>query len=646
VAILTVEQVSKAYGDRVVLEETSFALDEGDRIGLIGLNGCGKSTLLRIVAGREEPDTGRVVCRRDLQIGYLEQEPDLPAGATVGEVLAQALAGRSRLLEQIGETDAALAQEGDEPAVASLLATRARLEEALERAGGWEVGHRVEEIRQSLGVASPTALVGTLSGGERRRLALARLLLQGPELLLLDEPTNHLDMAAAAWLEDFLRAFRGTLVLVTHDRYFLERLVQGILEIDRRQLYRYAGTYQDYLEQQAARLEAEAKAESSRLILLRRELAWMRRGPKARSHKAKARIQRFETLRDDVPDVRADPLALRIPDGPRLGNRILDLLDVSKSYGDRPLIRNLTLRTKPGDRIGIVGPNGAGKTTLLRLILGEVPPDRGAIEVAPRVQLVHASQTRLELDPERTVYQAVAENREHVTIDGEPIHVRGYLQRFLFSYADQETKVGRLSGGERNRLQLARLLRDGGNVVLLDEPTNDLDLTTLRALEEALLVFSGIVFVVSHDRYLLNRVATGILAFEEDGQVTLYEGDYDFYEERCRLRHLAAQAQALAQRDTGRARKEAEELARRERKKEGAPRRLTWAEQRELAAMEETILHAEEQVASLTGELEDPTLYRERAAAVPDKVRELHAAQARVTALYERWSELERLGQS
>ncbi len=638
--ILTVDSVSKAYGDREVLRGATFSLAQGERMGLLGINGTGKSTLLRILAGVEDADAGLVTYRRDLVVGFLEQEPRFPEGETVGEVLDGALARRRELLERIAELDRALAQtagpDQDAAALERLLTRRAELEGTLELHGGWEVEHRVQQVAEALGLGPRPTPIAPLSGGERRRLALARLLLQEPDLLLLDEPTNHLDADTIVWLEGFLRGYPGAMILVTHDRYFLERLVDQIAEIDRCELYRYRGTYADYLEQRAARLEVEAKQDASRSILLRRELAWMRRGPKARGTKQKARKQRFEALVEAGPPELPDTLALRIPDGPKLGRQVLDFHDVQLEFGERKLIRKLTLHTKGGDRIGIVGPNGCGKTSLLRLVLGELEPSGGTIELGARVQLVHASQTRCELDPSSTVYQSVAENREFVEIGGQHVHVRGYLERFLFPSSLQETRVDRLSGGERNRLQLARLLRDGGNVILLDEPTNDLDLATLRALEEALLAFKGVVFVVSHDRYLLNRVATGILAFEDEGQVTLYEGDYDFYLER--------KAERLAQAQADESQRKRQEPAP-ERKRKPNPRRLTLPERRELEGMEARIQAGEEAVAACTAALEDPSLYAQRGEEVPRCIAALEQAQREVEALYARWAELEELAE-
>ena len=635
-SILTVQDVHKAYGDRVVLRGASLAVSAETRMGLLGINGSGKTTLLRILAGVEAPDEGQVTRGRDLSVGYLRQEPQFAPGATVRSALGAALQAHAAALQAIGVADAALAAGPDDAELESLLARRAKLEEALERAGGWEVEHQFERMRHVLRLPPDEAEVALLSGGERRRLALARVLLGAPDLLLLDEPTNHLDTDAITWLEELLQGFRGGFVLVTHDRYFLERLVTEIAEVDRTELFRYRGRYHDYLEQRAARLEGEAKAEVNRSRLLRQELAWMQRGPKARTTKQKARIHRAEALMDAEPEALADPLALRIPDGQTPGKRILELLGVSKGYDGRTLVSDLTLRLKRGDRIGVVGPNGSGKTTLLRLILGTEQPDEGEVVVGLRTQIVHASQSRVELDPERTVFESVAENREHVTVGGRDMHVRGYLTRFLFPSRLQETKVGRLSGGERNRLQLARLLRDGGNVILLDEPTNDLDLATLRSLEDALVAFRGVVVVVSHDRYLLNRVATAILAFEGDGTVRLYEGDYDFYAaRRAEERRVAAEAQTR-QRAAERAAEPKTPVPER-------PRRLTIPEHRELDGMEAVILEAEAATERIKAWLEDPDVYRLRSAEVPAQVAAMRQAEDHVEALYARWAELEAL---
>ncbi|MCA9675949.1 MAG: ATP-binding cassette domain-containing protein, partial [Myxococcales bacterium] len=503
-AILTAQDLEKSYGPRRVLDGVSFTVHDGDRIGLIGRNGSGKSTLMKLITGEAEADGGQLAMRRALGLEYVPQEPRLDPERTVAATL-----------------------ERDGVAL-----------------------HEAQTLAAALRLPPMEAHIRVLSIGERRRVALCRALLGNAELLALDEPTNHLDARTVEWLEDRLASRAGALLLVTHDRYFLDRVATRILELDRGKLYAHDGDYTAFLERQAERLSAEASHERARASFVRRELDWIRRGPKARTTKAKARIDRFDNAVAAAPtaaDKVVGAISLRLPEGGRLGKTILELKGLTRRIGDRTLFQDLTLTMKPGDRIGIVGPNGAGKTTLIRTILGEVPPDRGEVVLGINTRPAYLEQGRTELDDDRTVLEEVAGDSDHVQLEDGPVHVRTFLRALQFDDATASTRIADLSGGERNRVQLARLLRRGGNLLVLDEPTNDLDLLTLGALEEGLTEFGGCALIVSHDRWFLDRVATGILAFDPDvrgGEVVFYEGDYSSYvAKRKQLRAEAARAE-------------------------------------------------------------------------------------------------------
>ena len=648
-AILTVQNVDKAFGTRVVLAGVSFAVDERDRVGIVGLNGAGKSTLLRIVAGGDEPDGGLVTRQRSLTLEYVPQEPQLDGARAVGEIVREGLRAHAAALAELAALESRIPEfSGDK--LHAALDEQARLHAAIEAAGGWDREHEVRSLGAALQLPSLDARVATLSGGERRRVALARALLARPSLLALDEPTNHLDADTVAWLEERLaREWAGALLLVTHDRYFLDRVATRILEIDRGQLYAYDGGYTAFLEQQAERLSQETAREQARRSFVRRELDWIRRGPQARGTKQKARIDRFDAAVSAAPtaeEKRTGSMALRLPTGGRMGKTILELKDVGRRVpserGDgRWLFRQLTLTLKPGDRIGVVGPNGAGKTTLVRTLLGELPPDEGEVVVGLNTRFSYLDQTRAALRDDKTVLDEVADGNDHVFLDDGPVHVRTFLRMMLFDDRFADTPVGALSGGERNRVQLARLLRRGGNLLVLDEPTNDLDLVTLGVLEEALQTFPGCALVVSHDRWFLDKIATGILSFEGDGQVAFYEGDWSSWHARHVAQLAAATAQAKMAAEPS---KPAAEPA----KAAPAPaaakaRKLSFKEKQELDGIEAAISAAESKVATLQAELEDPTIYKMRAAEVPTLVAALDAARAEVDRLYARWQELEAL---
>jgi ATP-binding cassette subfamily F protein uup len=596
--VVTVQGLEKRFGNRIVLTGASFAVQERDRIGLIGANGAGKSTLLKMMVygagaiGGEDPalvpDAGIVTWRRGLVLEYVAQEPALDAAHTVKQALARA--------------DAA--------------------------------DHELMTIAAALQLPPMDRVIGQLSIGERRRVALARALLGRPDVLALDEPTNHLDARTVEWLEHRLATFPGALLVVTHDRYFLDRVATRILEVDRGKVYGYDGDYAEFLMQQALRLSIEHEAEYQRAAFVRREIDWIRRGPQARTTKQKARIDRFDAAVAAAPTIdekRGPAMTLQLPAGPRLGSTIVELAHVSRTLGGKQLFRDLSLVMKAGDRLGIVGPNGVGKTTLIKTILGVDPPDTGTVTRGANTRPAYFEQGRSELRDELTVLEEVGDGYDYVELPGGKIHVRTFLRMLAFPDSVADTKIGQLSGGERNRVQLARLLRRGGNLLVLDEPTNDLDLPTLGALEDGLLSFPGCALIVSHDRWFLDRVATGILAFEGDGEVTLYEGSYSFYVERRDARAKARAPEAAA----------APVLARAKRASLPAPRKLSFKERQELGGIEDAIAAAEAAVAAQEAVLQDPGIFKARAPEVPALVAKLDDAKAAVERLFARWQELD-----
>jgi ATP-binding cassette subfamily F protein uup len=635
-ALATLENIHVAIGDRQLLQGASLVVGEGDRIGLLGPNGCGKSTLLRILAGELVPDQGQRTQQRDLRLGFLAQEPKLPAAATVHQAVVRGIEGRSEVLAALDRVHAALADPATTPErLDKLLAEQARLDERLEHLGGHDIDHRADAVLLGLGIADPTALCDHLSGGERRRVALARLLVGEPDLLLLDEPTNHLDAQVTAWLEDFLLDKGLPLVMVTHDRYFLDRLVTRTVEFDQGKLYEYEGGYRAYLVQRAERLEREAKHESSRLNMLRRETEWVKRGPPARTTKAKARIGRWQQLVDNAPPPSAAELEFMIPEGPRLGDFVLRVRGLAKRFGDREVIRPFDLDIGPGERIGIVGKNGAGKSTFLKLCLGQLQPDAGSVAIGPTVVFATIDQQRAALSPEKTVLQEVSNGNDYVFVGGRSMRVETFLEQFLFPGAMKHAVVGSLSGGERNRVLLARLLCAGGNVLVLDEPTNDLDLASLRALEEALLAFPGTVLCVSHDRWFLDRIAQRVVYQDGSGDVRIHEGDLSLLLERL----AQEQADAAAARAAAAAKAKSVAVV-------AAPklRKLSTRERGELEALPGRIEAAEAGLAAVDAKLADPALYTTGTAAEFDRLSQQRGQlQGELEQLYARWTELEEL---
>ncbi len=524
------------HNNKVILKDIYLSFFYGAKIGIIGLNGSGKSTLLKIIAGVEKSYQGEVVWAPGYSIGYLEQEPRMDDGKTVLEVVQEGVQEVVDLLKEYEEVNMKFAEPMSDEEMAELIERQGELTEKIEHCGGWEIDSKLERAMDALQCPPPDAKIENLSGGERRRVALCRLLLRQPDVLLLDEPTNHLDTESIQWLEAHLHQYKGTVIAVTHDRYFLDNVAGWILELDRGEGIPWKGNYSSWLEQKSRRLEMEEKQESKRRKTLERELEWVRMAPKARQAKSKARLGAYEKLAGQDAREKEASLEIYIPNGPRLGNKVINFNDVSKSYGDKILFEHLSFVLPPAGIVGVIGPNGAGKTTLFRLIMGYEKPDSGSIEIGDTVKISYVDQQHKSIDPEKTVYETIAGDSDFVKLGKREVNARAYVSRFNFSGSDQEKLCGVLSGGERNRLHLALTLKDEGNVLLLDEPTNDVDVNTIRALEEGLENFAGCAVVISHDRWFLDRIATHILAFEGDSQVYFFEGSYSEYEENKKMR--------------------------------------------------------------------------------------------------------------
>jgi energy-dependent translational throttle protein EttA len=526
--VFTMFRVDKYYGpDRQVLASISLSFLPGAKIGVLGPNGAGKSTLLRIMAGREEPSSGAAELAPGATVGLLEQEPELDPAKTVRENVEDGVRELRDLLDRFNTISGQFAEPDAD--FDTLLAEQAQVQEEIDRRDAWRLDAQLDHAMDALRVPDGDRDVATLSGGERRRVGLCRLLLSAPDLLLLDEPTNHLDAESVAWLERFLADYKGTVVAVTHDRYFLDNVAGWILELDRGRGIPFQGNYSSWLEQKQIRLAAEEKQESARRRTLARELEWVRMSPRARHAKSKARLGAYEQLLAEEQRVKLDRVEIHIPPGPRLGDVVIDADGLTKAFGDRLLFENLSFSLPPAGIVGVIGPNGAGKTTLFRLIVGEEQPDAGTLRTGDTVELAYVDQSRTALDPKNTVWKEISGGSDLIELGRREVNSRQYVSWFNFKGGDQQKPVGQLSGGERNRVHLAKLLRSGGNVLLLDEPTNDLDVDTLRALEEALLDFAGCAVIITHDRWFLDRVATHILAFEGDSQATWYEGSWGEY---------------------------------------------------------------------------------------------------------------------
>jgi ATP-binding cassette subfamily F protein uup len=615
------------YGNRTIFQGLTVTVEEGERVGLVGVNGSGKSTLMKILAGAQKPDAGEIQVRRGAKITYLPQEPEFPPGATVKSELSVALPE----LKEALEAHAALAARLGDGATEKQLEELARLSDRVERLGGWDTEHRARTLLDRLGVKDWDRPISELSGGLKKRVAVARAILSKPDMLMLDEPTNHLDADTVDWLEDELDALECAILLVTHDRYFLDDLVDRIVEVQPGGgVTSFPGNYAAYLEQKLLAEEQSAVAQHKRERWIAQEVAWLRKGVEARRTKSRARIQRAQKLMAEKGFQAPKVAELRTVAAPRLGHTVIEAEHVQKSYEHRKVLDDVNLILQRGERVGLVGPNGVGKTTFLRVLLGETPPDAGTVVVGKNTRVAYYDQHRVQLDPEKTVYEA-AWDEEFVLLGDKKVALRDYLDDLLFPVPMQRMKVGALSGGERNRLLLARLFLQGANVLVLDEPTNDLDIVTLNVLERLLLDFQGSVLLVTHDRYFLDKVATAILAFEGNGKVVRYEGNYDLYR---RLKAQSAAVQPVVDKPgAAPAAAAAAPVQKRE--------RLSYKDQRELEGMEEAILAAESRKSELESQLADPGVWTQAPQKGTALQAELDAATAAVDRLYARWGELQ-----
>ncbi|HEX2866483.1 MAG TPA: ABC-F family ATP-binding cassette domain-containing protein [Ignavibacteriales bacterium] len=621
--IVTAGELEVHFGEHVILDKASLSIHEGDRIGLIGRNGSGKSTFLKIIAGHLEPDSGVVSRKRDLRTGYLSQEFTLEDNKTVYENIVEGASDVKALLHEY-ET---LPHDSNK---------RHLLEEKIIAADGWNLDQRIRIIMHSLNAPEGERLTGTLSGGEKRRVAMCKALIAHPDFLILDEPTNHLDTESIEWTEEFLAGYSGTCLFVTHDRYFLDRIANRIVELSNGTFYSHQGNYTDYLINKAEREYNQEQEENKRQSFLRRELEWVRKGPRARRTKAKSRLDHYFEVASQRPPEKEVDVEMIIPPAVKPGTKILNLKHLSAEIGDKKLFQDLNFIFEAGRKLGIVGRNGLGKTTLLKVILGEVPPKEGKVETGERTFFNYVDQARILLNEDNTVLQELGQGRDFISFGEEKLTIWKYLRRFLFTDDRINTKIERLSGGEKSRLLLARILKDGGNFLILDEPTNDLDLPTLRILEEALTEFEGCVIVVSHDRYFLNRVCNGILAFEGDGNVYFSEGDYDYYLEKRRLRLKEAEKKT----SPAAAAQIKEKIPE---KPKPAQRKLKWKEARELETIESDIMLAEEEVSRIEAIFSSGDFYEKYARQTNELNLELENAKQRVHHLYERWEELEKI---
>ena len=544
-------KVSKFYDKKPVLKDIYLSFFYGAKIGVLGLNGSGKSSLLRIIAGTDKDFNGEVVFSKGYSVGYLEQEPKLDESKTVKQIVEEAVQSTVDLLKEFEEINAKFAEEMTDNEMNALIERQGEVQEKLDHADAWDLDSRLEMAMDALRCPPPETPIANLSGGEKRRVALCRLLLQKPDILLLDEPTNHLDAETVGWLEQHLARYEGTVIAVTHDRYFLDNVAGWILELDRGEGIPYQGNYTSWLEQKQARLAVEQKQDDKRQKTLERELEWIRMSPKGRHSKSKARINDYEKLVAEESETRNETLELYIPPGERLGDIVIEAHGVSKGYGDKLLFENLEFSLPKGGIVGVIGPNGAGKTTLFRMITGQETSDSGDFRVGETVKLGYVDQSRDSLDADKTLFDEISDGLDLVQLGKREMNARAYVSRFNFSGSDQQKRVGQLSGGERNRVHLAKMLKTGANVLLLDEPTNDLDVNTMRALEEALENFGGCAVVISHDRWFLDRIATHILAFEGDSKVEFFDGNFSQYEEdrKRRLGHDADQPHRIKYRN-------------------------------------------------------------------------------------------------
>ena len=631
-ALLGAQEVSKSFGAQQVLSRISLTIHESDRIGLIGRNGCGKSTLLRILAGLMETDSGMTTRAQGIRVALLEQHCSLSTDQTVGKALEAATSGLRALIRQWREAHERLAHlQHNSPAYETLEQECHDLQHRLEAAQAWHLDTEIKKIAAELRLPPLEQSLASLSGGELRRVDLAAKLLAHPDVLLLDEPTNHIDTDSVAWIEHFLESYTGACILVTHDRYFLDRVTNRIVEISHGAMLSFPGNYERFLEYKATVEDVQARTETNRLALIKRELAWYRRGPKARGTKSKARIDRLLDTQAQGPPPASKEFSFAIPEPERLGKDILEARLVTHGYEDRVLFRHFSLFMQKGMRVGVVGPNGCGKSTLLRVLMGREAPQSGDIFIGSTTRFLYVDQVLADMDPDARVLDFVSDGQRHVDVGRQRIHVPSYLESFLFDKSCAEMPLGRFSGGERRRVDLAKKLPHGGNFIVFDEPTNDLDLYTLRVLEETIECFEGCALIVSHDRYLLNRICTHMLIFEENGAIVQITGNYDDYRLYCQRRREDEKRQRAEQQEASRPAPSSPK-----------PRPgLNYKEKQELAAMEQHILAAEEKVALLHEQVNDAGFYSRDFTETQEVLRQLRDAEAEVARLYQRWEELE-----
>ena len=620
ITLLDAADLKVRFNDHEVLKAASLTIRDGDHLGMVGRNGSGKSTFLKILAGWTQPDDGEITRRSGLVVGFLPQDSDTPAEVSVIDAIREGAIHQRKLLDEYESLSADSNRQTE-------------LEQQIAAADAWHIETRIKTAMTHLNTPDTDRLMGTLSGGEKRRVELCRAIVSNPDLLILDEPTNHLDTDSIEWMAAYLKKFRGAFLVATHDRYFLDETCNHIVELQAGRFFTHKGNYSDYLESNLARMENEQALELKRKRFLRRELDWIRRGPKARTTKAKFRVEKFHSIKNTEGPDKELSMDLIIPPPGQLANRVVDLINVGLEIGGNELIDGFDFKFEPGMRIGICGRNGLGKTSLLKIVLGQMAPTAGSRKVGVLTAFNYVDQERVQPNPEKTVLQEVAEEADTIIFGNGKLAIRAYLQRFGFDPKRINMRVKSLSGGEKSRLLLARILKHGGNFLIMDEPTNDLDLPTLRLLEEALLAFSGCVLVVSHDRYFLNRVCTGIIAFEGNGQVVYNEGDYEYYREK------------LAERTTRRAKRPESTQAKTKARHalDAKPRKLTWKEKNELEGIEMAILNAEGEVSRIEGLFANPEFHLRHGARTNELTIELDTAKKQTAALYARWEELERI---
>lgn len=624
-AVISAQEISLKFNDLHVLKSATTSLGQNDKIGLVGQNGAGKSSFLKICANELFPDDGKVHIRRNLRIHYLSQETELDPELSVYHNIRN---GAGDVLEWIREYEE-LDGYGNR---------HAELDALIQAAGGWDLDHRIKVIVENLRTPPLDSQTNHLSGGEKRRIALARAIVGQPDFLLLDEPTNHLDPDSIEWLAQFLKQFAGGFLMITHDRYFLDQVCDRILELASGVIHSYQGNYTDYLQAKAERLALAQRSEENRQRFLRNEIEWVRRGPKARTTKSKARLDRYHEIKNEEGPEQEDEVDLVIPPPPTLANRILELNNVGLSFGDKKLINKLDFHFEAGQRIGITGRNGLGKTSLLKIITGELKPTTGSVFIGDRTYFNYIDQNRSDLNPDNDIIKEVGEGSDWIMFGENKLSVRAYLKRFLFSDSRVNCKISHLSGGEKNRVALAKILKNGGNFLILDEPTNDLDLSTLRVMEEGLMLFKGCVLVVSHDRYFLNRVCNGILAFEGDGVINYSVGNLDYYLEKKSERENQLKSQRLVGQKAPQAEKKPASVSHKDK-----PRKLTWNEKKELEEIESKVMEAEAKIEEIENMFADPEFHSRYGDKIQKLNEDLEQARKQASDLYIRWEELENI---